>query len=625
MALRIYTVYKSFQQCKDKLEGVLSIDFFLARLLCRSISNDTEDLLFHSIMATSEALRNGHSCLKIKCEAEKLYWARNEVNKETDKCGYLFPSTDCWDSYLSGCNISAEDNHPLVYDHNRLYLRRYWQFEVELGEIIKQLIANNIIINLSQAKQIIDQLFIHNPNSENSSEIDWQKIAVANALSKQFTIIAGGPGTGKTYTVTKLLAALQALSENKLSIAMVAPTGKAAQRLNESIQKSKSILQNQQLISIETLQSIPDTASTLHRLLGVISNSHNFRYNREKKLPFDCILIDETSMIDLPLMCRLLRAVKEDCRIIMLGDADQLPPVAAGSILSDLIPISKPSYSASNSQQLNQITGFDIPIAEKSYDYLTVLQKSHRFDGVGEIGQLAKLVINGEIDQSWNLLQQAKAQIQRVELQSIYSSIDSLIEQYYVPLFSASLNISDAFELLNQFRFLVVTRLGEQGLIKINEYIELYLLNNGYIKENKEFYPGRPIMVTSNHYQLGLYNGDIGVLWLNKHKQLYAVFPQTSESSDTDDSYRWLSLGRLPAVETVYAMTIHKTQGSEFSHVALILPEQDSPILSQELLYTGITRASNKLTIFTDKLVWKLAVKHKISRYSGLKQRVFSQ
>jgi len=646
-------MYKSFQHCKEKLEGIFSIDFFLAKSLCLSIQKQTDDLLFHSIMATSEALRNGHTCLKIECESEKLNWAKlltkDKTNEKTvdntaqviEKPGFLFPSTEIWHNYLLNANISSADNHPLVYENKRLYLRRYWLFEVELAAVIKKLITIQLPLDIKQGQQIIDQLFVTqaNTNNTNESEIDWQKIAVANALGKQFTIIAGGPGTGKTYTVTKLLAALQTLANNSLKIAMLAPTGKAAQRLNESIQKAKASMQEQQLVSCDTLDSIPDTASTIHRLLGVKTGSHNFRYNKDNILNHDVLLVDETSMIDLPLMYRLLSAIKDTCRVIMLGDADQLPPVAAGSILSDLIPTRSPSYSKLNSQQLNQLCEFNISESEQVYDYLTVLQKSHRFDGIGEIGQLAKLVINGEINPSWEILQQAKQQLRLVDSHTINHSLDKLIEQYYVPLFNSALTLTQAFELLNQFRFLVVTRLGDYGLNAINDYVEQYLVKNNHIKENKEFYPGRPIMVTKNHYQVGLYNGDIGLLWLNKQGQLYAVFPQVIQEStqeleaqtDTDvteaedfDHFRWLNLGRLPAVETVYAMTIHKTQGSEFAHVGLILPQQDSPILSRELLYTGITRASRKLTICSDRPVWELAVKQRIRRYSGLQQYIFS-
>jgi len=619
-------MYKNLYQCQNILDGIQSIDFFLARELCQAIVQD--ELLFHTIMATSEALRNGHSCLKLNDEAETLYWH----NPDDNKPGYQFPTLEHWQQYLSSICIAPEDNQPLVYEHNRLYLRRYWQFEEQLGLVIRSLMDKQSPLDIAQGKSIIDALFPEQALSEQKNdELDWQKIAVANALGRQFTIIAGGPGTGKTFTVTKLLAALQALSNNTLRIAMVAPTGKAAQRLNESIQKAKSyLLENlsteNKLLLDETLHNIPDTASTVHRLLGFMPGSHNFRYNENKMLPFNVILVDEISMIDLPLMSRLLRAIDPHCCIIMLGDADQLPSVAAGSVLADLAPRQALGYSAANSQLLGELTGFNVPVSQQSCDYLTVLQKSHRFDGKGEIGQLARQVIDGDAQRSWHFLQQGKEQIEpalagRSATGSLFKWFEQLADEYYVPLFSAKLTILKAFEQLNKFRFLAATRVGEQGVTQINEYIERYLRNRGLITAANEFYPGRPIMVTENHYHLGLYNGDTGLLWFNDEGKLQAAFPDRKDK----DSIRWLSLGRLPAVETVYAMTIHKTQGSEFSHVALVLPRQDSPVLSRELLYTGITRASSRLSVWAEQGIWAVGVKRKVQRYSGLNWRVFNK
>ena len=618
-------MYNTFQQCQSQLDSIQSIDYFLARQLCQSVNKEDDQLLFHSIMAASQALRNGHTCLKLDEEAHPTQITDYWQNPEENKPGYQFPTVDEWHQHLSVLTINPEDNHPLVYEQKRLYLRRYWQFEEELGTAIRALIDKTSPLDKIQARRVIEQLFPLSSNQE--TELDWQKIAVANALTRQFTIIAGGPGTGKTFTVTKILAALQSLSDNKLKIAMVAPTGKAAQRLNESIQKAKSVLQNNKLTSDETLQSIPDAASTLHRLLGVIPGTHNFRYNESRQLPFDVVLVDEISMIDLPLMTRLMRAIGEDCRIIMLGDADQLPSVAAGSVLADLAPRQAPGYSITSSRQLSELTGFDIPQLKSALDvieldHLTVLQKSHRFEGGGEIGQLAQQVINGDAVHSWDLLEQGQVQIDRVTSASFHSWIEQMAEQYYVPLFSdtennTALTITHAFAQLNKFRFLAATRSGEQGVDNINDTVEQYLRTKGLITSRNEFYPGRPIMVTENHYNVGLYNGDTGLLWMNEQGKLQAMFPD-------NDSVRCLSLGRLPKVETVYAMTIHKTQGSEFAHVGLVLPEQDSVILSRELLYTGITRASGRLSVWSDRTVWGIGVQRKVQRYSGLGERVFS-
>ncbi len=626
-------MYKNYQHCQKQLDGIKSIDFYLARQLCKALSREQDELLFHSIMATSQALRNGHTCLKLNEdspeESESLYWH----NQDEGKSGYLFPILEEWHQHLHAIELIPDAKHPLVYEDQRLYLRRYWQFENELGCAVSELINEQLIsssaVNMEQARDIIDGLF---PKTKinSSDELDWQKIAVANALIKRFTIIAGGPGTGKTFTVTKVLTALQSLYGNTLNIAMVAPTGKAAQRLNESIQKAKSFLRQDKLAAQKTLDSIPDTASTLHRLLGVISGSHNFRFHEKKPLSFDVILVDEVSMIDLPLMSRLIRALKENCRIIMLGDVDQLPSVAAGSVLADLALQQIPAYGKDSSEKLSQLTGFKIPVLQEdknsiNLDHLTVLQKSHRFDGVGEIGQLARLVIKGQDLKSWDYLQQAREQIKLVDNELFKQWIEQMTEQYYVPLLeniSGSYNdfnsriLIDTFQKLTQFRLLAATRLGEQGIDRINEIVELTLSNKGLIPSGSEFYPGRPIMVTENNYNVGLYNGDTGLLWTNNQGKLQAVFQES-------ESLKWLSLGRLPKVETVYAMTIHKTQGSEFAHVALVLPEKDSLILSRELLYTGITRASKQLSVWAEETVWTIGVKRKVQRNSGLTQRVF--
>ena len=630
--LKGQTMYKSFLDCKNNLDGVLSIDFFLASRLCNIIKQktieqeDASGLLFHSIMATSQALREGHTCLKLSEEANQIGW----LNADEDKKGYQFPDLQEWKNYLSDSTINPENDYPIVYENERLYLRRYWQFENELAIVIRRLVQRVAPIDLEHGKQAIERLFPPHLDRVANSGLDWQKIAVANSLLRQFTIIAGGPGTGKTFTVTKILAALQTLSDNGLKIAMVAPTGKAAQRLNESIQKAKFVLRQHELTSEETLESIPDTASTLHRLLKVKLGSHNFHYHSTNSLPFDVVLVDEISMIDLPLMTRLMRAINPECRVIMLGDADQLPSVAAGSVLSDLAPRQTPGYSKQTSEKLSELTGVDIPVIEPNngllnLDHLTVLQFSHRFQGDGEIGLLSEHVISGNSQASWKLLAEGKKQIEHINSPSINDWLFNTVDQYYLPLFVTkrdnSITLSEAFKQLNRFRFLAATRMGDQGVNRINETIEQYLRSKGLIRTQSEYYPGRPIMVTENHYHIGLFNGDTGILWENEDGKLMAAFPQ--HRADEKDTVRWLSLGRLPSVETVYAMTIHKTQGSEFTHVGLVLPDSDSLILSRELLYTGITRASEKLSVWSDKSIWSLGVGRKVHRYSGLPNRVF--
>ena len=636
-------MYTSLKQCQNHLEGIQAIDFFLAREICHALKSSRtkamDDLLFHSIMATSQALREGHTCLKLTAIASNkhtcVYWSSNKPiddrssdlknKQDQNKAGYQFPLLDDWHNTLVALSLQAEAKQPLVYENKRLYLRRYWQFEDELGSMLysrlQQMVDSHSFDN-EQAKKIIQILFPKQASISN--EIDWQKIAVANALIHPMSIIAGGPGTGKTFTVTKLLLALQYLAPTPLRMALLAPTGKAAQRLNESIQKAKRVLSENPHIDAQYLATIPENANTVHRLLGVIPQSHDFRYGSDNHLPFDVILVDEVSMVDLALMTRLLRAVETQCRIIFLGDSDQLASVSVGSILADLMPEAKRQanvYSQRCVVQLSDLTDVDFELSEANgyYDYLTVLQKSYRFDGSGEIGNLAKKVISGDAKISWQYLSQAKKQIALIDLAHYQQWLDDMVEYYYVPIFSAiaqgHTGLKEAIAWLKQFRFLAATRKGKYSVRSINDGVEQRLRQKGLIVADNDYYAGRPIMVTQNHYKLNLYNGDMGLLWPDSDGKLYAVFPEG------DNDFRWLSLGRLPKVETVYAMTIHKTQGSEFDHVALVLPEQDSPLLSRELLYTAITRASKQLSVYTAKTIFIMAVKHQIQRYSGLRNK----
>jgi exodeoxyribonuclease V alpha subunit len=397
---------------------------------------------------------------------------------------------------------------------------------------------------------------------------------------------------------------------------MAAPTGKAAQRLKESVIAAKASLAQQGSVSAETLEAIPETASTLHRLLGVIRGSNGFRHHQGNPLELDLLLLDEVSMIDLPLMARLVRALPPQARLIMLGDADQLPSVAAGSVLADLAPLPHPGYSVANTQHLKALTGVELPAVDAAMDHLCVLEKSHRFSGGGGIGTLAKQVIGGAAEASWQALVQGTEQTHRVTGEGFQAWLAGLAEEYYRPVLQAQ-GIEQAFTALARFRFLAATRVGPLGIEQLNSEIEGALRKRGAITGSGPFYPGRPVMVTENHYELGLFNGDIGLVWPHASGRLQAAF------EDAEQRLRWFTLGRLPAVETVFAMTIHKTQGSEFDHVALVLPDQETPLLSRELVYTGITRARQQLTVWADEPVWRAGVERRIQRYSGLAARLF--
>jgi exodeoxyribonuclease V alpha subunit len=616
-------MYRNFQSCSAQLAEVKPVDYFLAKKLMETIDITNVDVahsntLFHCLMALSHALNEGHTCLSLHHLAGVKLWGGESsslLDLGTHE-GFRFPDFKTLESIFELLTIADDDEQPLVYQLQRVYLRRYWKFETEVADNIRAMLDEIITIDKVAAKNIISTLF----NAPAFEAIDKQKLAVANALNKKLIVIAGGPGTGKTTTVAKLLIALQQLHNNSLTIAMAGPTGKSAQRLNESLEDSKKKIASQCQLDVTTLDSIPTNASTVHRLLGVIKQSHNFKHDQYKLLDIDVLLIDEISMIDLPMMARVLRALPIHARLILLGDADQLASVEVGSILADIAPRGVSGYSQGNCDYLAELTDETLDVNPAGLDHLSLLTFSHRFKDDGGIGKLASAVISGDQNASWNLLDVGDSEIERVANQPFAHWLNELFVKYYLPIFNAS-SIDDAFNALDNFRILSALRKGEYGVETINNSIEKILKTRGVIKGNSNLYAGRPIMVCANDYGLSLYNGDIGLLWPNADGKLQAVFP-IGEDEFGQRTYRWITPARLPVVETVFSMTIHKTQGSEFNSVAIVLPEKETPLLSRELLYTGITRAKKHIQFYGNEKVFKRSVVKKVLRHSALKERL---
>ena len=551
---------------------------------------------------------------------------------------YLFPPFEDLQESLGKCTMvqvlespATYVTRPLVIENDRGYLQRYWDYENRIARVISQRAGISHPIDPAYGANLIEALF----GQAESNEIDWQRVAATVAAHNNLTFITGGPGTGKTTTVSRLLALLQGHARKGgkiLNIEMVAPTGKAAARLSESMESAKSRLP-------EALrEGLPHQCSTIHRLLGTIPNSHTFRHNAENPLHLDVLVVDEASMVDLPLMCKLLEAVPVRAQIIMLGDRQQLASVEAGTVLSDICQAAMqerdiPPYSSALLEKVNLVSGVNL-VGQQLHaapslvsDNLVNLQKSHRFSSNSGIGRLASAVNGGDVEASLKLLEDARfADIKWCPTEDQHHLLGQLLPGYKSYLKAVDEHrLKDAFSHFYQQQVLCAQRNGQWGVTALNQRIEGELGYQGKIDLSREYYIGRPIMLSENDHMLKLYNGDIGV-----------VMPDPSNPgvtkvwfADQNGEFRGILPSRLPGHDTVFAMTIHKSQGSEFNNVYLCLPDGKSGLsargISRELLYTGLTRAKKQFTIYATKPVIGQSIQSRCLRSSGLAWRLESK
>ncbi|MCP4340283.1 MAG: exodeoxyribonuclease V subunit alpha [Desulfobulbaceae bacterium] len=471
--------------------------------------------------------------------------------------------------------VSDGGKTPLVLHKQRLYLHRYFHYETRLAEQISAMAS--VSLHLKGIDCLLDSFF---ENSE--SGINWQKEAAKVALQKTLTIICGGPGTGKTTTVVKILALLLLAADNDLEVALAAPTGKAAMRLSESIGSSLNRLK----LPEEIKAAIPTQAKTLHRLLGFKRHSPQFKHSGQNPMGWDIVVVDEASMVDLAMMSKLVDALKPGSKLLLLGDKDQLASVESGAVLGDFIK--------------------SLP------DNTVELKKSYRFDD--NIKQLAEKINAGNSEGAWELLSD-----RNVNNVTILSSdlMDYIGKQYGKFMEEVCRNkepeVRDIFAAFNSFQVLCGVHFGNRGVEGINRRVELSLARRGFDCRLDSWYPGRPVLITRNDYSLGLFNGDIGICLPDQDEGSVKVWFEQS-----DGGLKSYSPYRLPKCETVFAMTIHKSQGSEFDEVVVVLPDEDNRILSRELIYTAVTRAKKSVKIVADQLVFTQALSRNIERFSGL-------
>lgn len=482
---------------------------------------------------------------------------------------------------------------PLIIENGHIWLNRYWQYEQQLASNIAQRLQLKLTTDSTALQAALDHWF---PTGAH----DRQRQAVERAATLPFLIISGGPGTGKTTTVTRLLCLLiEHFKINPQRIKLAAPTGKAAMRMQEAIRQAKTNLQ----LPPELAELIPEQGSTLHRLLGYIPGKLGFRHHAHYPLPADVVIVDEASMIDISLMSHLLAAVRPDARLILLGDRDQLASVETGSIFRDLCQFDQ--------DQTNH------PLNE----HIVVLEKSWRFDASSGIGQLAKAVRDQQEATLLNILQSAPAGVTWEQTAEISMNYLQQVWQAYLAGVQAwqqeIQQLPALFAAFNQFRLLTPLRKGALGTEQLNQQLSTLLLRVLPNRFQGVWFTGRPIMITENDYRQQLFNGDIGLSLADADGQLRVWFPEPK------GGFRAFAPVRLPAHETAWAMTIHKSQGSEFERVLLVMPEDaDAKILGRELLYTAITRARSQIHLMGKEAVILAAVRRSLPSTSCLRWRI---
>ncbi len=550
-------------------------------------NSDIDGLLCLSAALVCEANQQGNVCIDLASYQGKALFHSSRIDPQQ-----LFRGPDCdfWCDLLSGsdCVGTAGEHQPLTLDGHRLYLNRYWLYETR--------VAANIIARLEPApesKASARPVEFEQPSDEESIEDD-QPRAVRMAARKSFSVISGGPGTGKTTTIIRILCDLIA-QQGKIRIALAAPTGKAAARMMESIRNRIEHIEVDDSIK----QAIPARASTIHRLLGY--GRRGYRYHRQHQLPLDCVVIDEASMIDLTLMYHLLEALPDRARIILLGDRDQLASVSAGNVLGD-------------------ITGHGLePAACRSAiaSSIALLRHSYRFDANSDIAELAGLVNRGEVGAATSLLRDSGKGLlwYGEEAEEINADALAWVLDAYLPVLQSD-KVENALSCYEATRVLCATNRGPLGVEQLNRVISSRLLT-ALQRSNSELFAGLPIMIQRNHHELGLYNGDTGLLWYDDEEQMQACF------RDESGGIRAIALNRLPDWVPAWATTVHKSQGSEYDSVLLLLPEDaSSAVLSRELLYTAITRARRLFMLQSAAQAVEAAIAGLTKRHSGLAERL---
>lgn len=618
-----------------------TLDHAFAQSL-RRLDADTDPQVLAATALTSLAVAQGHAALDLSAPGRVVDDALAAHRMAEDSVELPpWPTLAQWQQVLSASRWVAQPAHrhdiadagaPLVLEGGLLYLRRYREYERRLAAGLQRIAtALPAPSSVDALAPLFAKLFAPAPELA-TDDADHQARAAALALRHGLLLITGGPGTGKTTTIARVLVLLAALAQQTQQepprIALAAPTGRAAERMAQSLRHARALLDAQGLPA-PLLDALPSGASTLHRLLGTIPDSPQFRHNADNPLSHSIIVVDEASMVDLPLMTKLVEAVPDGARLILLGDADQLPSVEAGDVLAAILRAAGDgdAFDAVDAQALAPLLGTRMASLSASPSVFAGrrvhLQRGYRQQGDFDLAPLAQAVRAGDADASLALLR--AGQLRGVHFHPTQEDPLQPPGQALLTHWRALATQDDPAHALAQsaqLRLLTAVREGPQGARTLNARIEQQLQGqrSGLARGLGEaYFHGRLLLITENSYTHRLFNGDIGICLRDDSGRVVAWFPGSG-----DGALRAFHPATLPAHESAFAMTVHKAQGSEFDAVWLALPARDNRVLSRELIYTGITRARRQLHLLANESVMRVALSRHASRWSGLQQRLES-
>ena len=600
--------------------GILNpADVHTAATVCR-IGGEADESVRLALALTVRALRNGSVCIDLRTVHATAF---DEAESAIDVAELPWPEPEEW---LAACRASPlvadgparPGGRPLRLAGDLLYLERYWQQEELVRTQLQQRFAAPAPkIDLPRLSAALQRLFDHEGLAPD--EADRQQLAAAVSALGRVSVLAGGPGTGKTTTVARLLALLRDQPGPAPRIALAAPTGKAAARLEEAVRAATAQLDLEDQRRLGEL-----SASTLHRLLGWLpSNRSRFRHDATNQLPHDVVIVDEMSMVSLTMMARLLEAVRPSARLVLVGDPDQLSSVEAGAVLADIARA--PGRPDANLGR--ELVDLGLVAAGEPAPVHGVVQLTHTWRFGGAIDTLARAIRASDADAAVAVLRSGASDVQfrEVDLESApaeasaaaLAGMAAQIRSAGVAMYEAarSGDARGALAALDRHRLLCAHRRGPYGVIRWGLEVERWLAESipGY-GEDGEWYVGRPLLVTANDYEMLLYNGDTGVI-VDAPAGVRAAFARGAAPVLYPPV-------RLDAIQTVHAMTVHRAQGSQFDSVSFIVPPPESPLLTRELLYTAVTRARRQVNLIGSEEAIRRAVLRPANRASGLRHRL---